>query len=72
MSTYIVAFHISDYAYLANSPVRRIPKRIFTEPAAINSSELALEASNFLIEAFTDLFGIEYSLAKMDHVAIRG
>lgn len=70
MSTYLVAFHVSDFSSVSVTPPRSIPQRMFTRSTAINATALPLEAGELLVEALTDYIGIEYSLPKMDHVAI--
>lgn len=72
MPTYLVAFHISDFAYVTSSTPGEIPQRIFARPTALNTTELAVEAGELLIDAFRDYFGIEYSLPKIDQVGVPG
>lgn len=72
MSTYIVAFHVSEFPYVTSSPPRSIPQRVFSRSNAINSTYSALEASELLIDALSDYIGIEYSLPKLDHLAVPG
>ncbi|XP_037037757.1 endoplasmic reticulum aminopeptidase 1-like [Bradysia coprophila] len=70
MSTYLVAFHVSDFLNVTSTPPRSVPQRIFSRSTAINATALPLEAGELLIDALTDYIGIEYSLPKMDHVAV--
>lgn len=70
MSTYLVAFHVSEFPHITSTPPRPIPQRIFSRSNAINSTNLALEVGELVIEALSDYIGIEYSLPKMDQVAV--
>lgn len=72
MAPYLIAFHISTFPNVTSSTPRSIPHRIFSRSDAINSTRLALESSELLIEAISDYIGIEYSLPKIDHVAVPG
>ncbi|XP_037026046.1 aminopeptidase N-like [Bradysia coprophila] len=67
MSTYLVAFHISDFSYRANPPDRNIPHRAFARPNAINQTALVLEFGERVLDKLSDFIGIEYALPKMDH-----
>lgn len=72
MSTYLVAFHISDFPNVTSLSPGEITQRIFARPTAINTTELAVEAGELLIDAFREYIGIEYSLPKMDQVGVPG
>lgn len=70
MSTYLVAFHVSDFSNVTSLSTGDIPQRIFARPTAINATALPLEAGELLIDALRDYIGLEYSLPKIDHVAV--
>ncbi|KAJ6633455.1 Aminopeptidase N [Pseudolycoriella hygida] len=72
MSTYLVAFHISDFPYVTSLTPGEIPQRIFARPTAINTTEVAVDAAEVLIDAFRDYIGIEYSLPKVDQIGVPG
>lgn len=70
MSTYLVAFHVSDFPNVTSSTTGTIPQRLFARPTAINATALPLEAGELLVDALTNYIGIEFSLPKLDHVAV--
>ncbi len=72
MPTYLVAFHISDFPYVISETPGDIPQRIFARPTALHTTDLAVEAGELLIDGFREYFGIEYSLPKIDQVAVPG
>lgn len=69
MSTYIVAFHISDFAHV-QSTSSNIPHRIFTRSNAINQTSNALRSSELLLDALSEYIGMEYVLPKLDSVGL--
>ena len=70
MSTYLVAFHVSDFSYRESPPGGNVPHRTFSRPNAIDQTELVLEFGELVMDTLSDFIGIEYSLPKMDHVGI--
>lgn len=72
MPTYLVAFHVSTFPYVTSTPPRPIPQRIFARSTAINTTDLAIDAGELLIDAFSEYIGIEYSLPKLDQVGVPG
>lgn len=70
MSTYLVAFHVSDFTNATTSSDGVVPQRLFARPTAVNATALPLEAGKLLMDALTEYIGIDYSLPKMDHVAV--
>lgn len=69
MSTYLNAFIISDFVSL-NSSQGRVPHRVFARPNAINQSQLTLEAGVKILDAIERYLNVEYSLPKMDQIAV--
>lgn len=70
MSTYLVAFHISQFPHVTSSTPRPIPQRMYSSSIAIGLTNVTLESGEALIEAISDYVGIDYSLPKMDHIAV--
>lgn len=70
MSTYLVAFHVSNFPHVTSTPPRPIPQRVFSRSTAINLTNLALGAGELLIDALSEYIGIEYTLPKMDQIAV--
>lgn len=72
MSPYLIAFHVSNFPHVTTTPPRSVAQRIFSRSTAINSTSLALETGELLMEALSDYIGVDYSLPKLDHVAVPG
>lgn len=70
MSTYLVAFIVSDFGHLASSETRDVPQRAFARPNAVNQSTLMLNAGELILDALEGYLGVNYSLPKMDQVGI--
>lgn len=71
MSTYLVAFHVSDFRNVSiDASPGKLPQRLFVRSTAINATALPLEAGELLFDALSDYIGVEYSLPKLDHVAV--
>lgn len=66
MSTYLVAFIVSDFGHLASSEPRAVPQRTFARPNGVNESTLMLSAGERIMDALENYLGVNYSLPKMD------
>lgn len=69
MSTYLVAFIVSDFGHLSGEP-RDVPQRTFARPNAVNQSTLMLSAGERIMDALEGYFGVNYSLPKIDQAGI--
>ncbi len=72
MSTYLVAFHVSDFPHVTSTPPRSIPQRMFARPTAIHDTHTALEAGELLLDALSDYVEIAFTLPKLDQIAVPG
>lgn len=71
MSTYLIAFVISDFSNKSNAGnTTALPHRVFSRPSEIESTLLALHDGERLLNAFGNYLQLNYSLPKMDQVAI--
>uniref|UniRef100_A0A0A1X672 Endoplasmic reticulum aminopeptidase 1 n=1 Tax=Zeugodacus cucurbitae TaxID=28588 RepID=A0A0A1X672_ZEUCU len=70
ISTYLVAFVISDFVYISEE-YRGVQQRIFTSPLIADKGRDALKNSVRTVAMLEDFFGIDYPLAKLDHVALK-
>lgn len=71
MQTYLVAFVVSDFNYIENATVVP-PQRVWAKPSSISAGDAsyALQVSPILMKALEDYTGINYTLAKMDQIAL--
>ncbi|XP_018415731.1 PREDICTED: leucyl-cystinyl aminopeptidase [Nanorana parkeri] len=69
MSTYLVAFIVSD---MKNSSINANGTlvSVYTVPHKVDQAQYALSAGTSLLEFYTQYFGINYTLSKLDLVAI--
>lgn len=67
MSTYLIAFVISDFDYTAD-----LNHRIFLRPALIanNRADYAIGVSPGILDAIADFVNVPYALDKMDQIGI--
>lgn len=70
ISTYLVAFVISDFVYISEE-YRGVQQRIFTSPRIADKGRKALKNAVRTVAMLEDYFGIDYPLAKLDHVALK-
>lgn len=70
MSTYLVAFVVSDYVNTTNA---NGTFRVWTKPDAADQAQYALEVGEKVIEKLDDYTGIKYStyMDKMDQISIK-
>ena len=71
MQTYLLAFVISDFDYVSNNDVTT-EQRIYADPEKIKrgDGDFALSVVGPVLRKMEKLFGVNYPLPKMDHVAI--
>lgn len=67
MSTYLVAFVVSDFASLVD---QKNNFTVWARPNAIDQAQYALEIGPRSLEILSDLFDEDYHLEKMDMVAV--
>lgn len=70
MSTYLVAFIISDFYYKEKVTENGFTHRIFTQPKKIGKVEYALAESEKILNTLNDYLQVNFSLPKMDQVAV--
>lgn len=70
MSTYLVAFIISDLEYVETETSNGTKIRVYATPGNNNELDFALDIAKRALEWYNKWFGIEYELPKMDLVAI--
>ncbi|NXD10862.1 ERAP1 aminopeptidase, partial [Nothocercus nigrocapillus] len=70
MSTYLVAFIVSDFKSVSKITSRGIKISVYTVPDKIHQADYALDAAVKLLDFYEDYFGIPYPLPKQDLAAI--
>lgn len=72
MSTYLLAFVISDFHNITNFNASRaaIPHRVFARSAVIESAKLALTFGEQALSKLEEYVAVNYTLPKMDQVAV--
>lgn len=68
MSTYLVAFIVSNFPHIGNSNARRF--RVYARPDALNLTQYALAIGEKVINEFESYLQVKYTYPKMDQVAI--
>lgn len=73
MSTYLIAFIVSDFKHLSISAATgsaTTPHRAISRPNAIEQNHLVLEAGELILDAIANYVNVPYSWPKMDQVAL--
>lgn len=70
MSTYLVAFIISDFKSVSKMTKSGVKVSVYAVPEKINQADYALDAAVTLLEFYEDYFSIPYPLPKQDLAAI--
>ncbi|NXW65200.1 ERAP1 aminopeptidase, partial [Eurystomus gularis] len=70
MSTYLVAFIISDFKSISKITSHGVKVSVYTVPDKINQAHYALDAAVKLLDFYEDYFSIPYPLPKQDLAAI--
>ncbi|NXA31968.1 ERAP1 aminopeptidase, partial [Eudromia elegans] len=70
MSTYLVAFIVSDFKSVSKITSHGIKISVYTVPDKIHQADYALDAAVKLLDFYEDYFSIPYPLPKQDLAAI--
>ncbi|KAF5299259.1 hypothetical protein FQA39_LY02432 [Lamprigera yunnana] len=71
VSTYLIAFIVSDFEYRESPPTKNnVTFKIFAKGGAINQVEFAKELGPRVLEYYENYFNISYPLPKQDMIAI--
>uniref|UniRef100_A0A1A8RCC1 Aminopeptidase n=1 Tax=Nothobranchius rachovii TaxID=451742 RepID=A0A1A8RCC1_9TELE len=70
MSTYLVAYIVSDFLSVSRTTQHGVKISIYAVPEKINQTAFALDAAVKLLDFYDDYFGIPYPLPKQDLAAI--
>jgi aminopeptidase N len=69
MSTYLLAFAVSDFAHLKSNDTD-VEFKVWTRPAAIHQGEYALEIGPKILDFYANYFNVSFPLPKMDFIAL--
>jgi len=75
MSTYLLAFLVSDFKYLSNEDTKidgQALQSIYTRPGKEQKAKYGLENSVKLLDELEKFAGMNFSLPKLDSGAIPG
>ncbi|KAM8940284.1 glutamyl aminopeptidase isoform 2-T2 [Pelodytes ibericus] len=70
MSTYLVCFAVHQFLYVEERSSRGIPLRIYAQPAQLSTANYAAKTTKTVFDFFENYFDLEYSLPKLDQIAI--
>lgn len=70
MSTYLVAYVVSEFASLSSVMSKNKMFRVWARPEAIQRAKYSLEIGPKIIDFFEKYFGVDYALPKMDFIAV--
>lgn len=68
MSTYLIAFAVTDFRYRANDANSTLPMRVFATPSNYAKTEFPLVEGEKAIKALENYLQVPYVLAKMDQI----
>ncbi|XP_037773484.1 aminopeptidase N-like [Penaeus monodon] len=70
MSTYLVAFVVSDFSYIPSTSGEGILFRVWAQSSAIRQAEYASQLGSKILSFYETYFNVSYPLPKMDMVAV--
>jgi aminopeptidase N len=71
MSSYLLAFVVSDFAYRAiNNGPSEVEQRVYGRVTDSDKFELALTSTDLLLKALEEFCYFKYELPKLGHVAV--
>ncbi|XP_042891875.1 aminopeptidase N-like [Penaeus japonicus] len=70
MSTYLVAFVVSDFAHVNSTEIEHVVLRVWARPEAIDQAEYANEVGPKILSFFEEYFNLSFPLPKLDMIAV--
>ncbi|KAJ8385784.1 hypothetical protein AAFF_G00182280 [Aldrovandia affinis] len=70
MSTYLVCFAVHQFDFVEETSSRGVPLRIYAQPLQIATATYAAEVTKKVFDHFETYFNMNYSLPKLDKIAI--
>lgn len=68
MSTYLIAFAVTNFRYRANAADSSFPMRVFATPNAYNETEFLLGESEKAVKVLENYLQLPYALPKLDQI----
>ncbi|KAI8743539.1 aminopeptidase N, partial [Biomphalaria glabrata] len=70
MSTYLLAFIVSDFSYTQNTTKNEVLYRAWSRPEVVSSTKYALDVGINILTYFEEFFNVSFPLPKQDMIAI--
>eukprot|EP00730_Choanoeca_flexa_P015746 TRINITY_DN7298_c0_g1_i2.p1 TRINITY_DN7298_c0_g1~~TRINITY_DN7298_c0_g1_i2.p1 ORF type:complete len:872 (+),score=286.73 TRINITY_DN7298_c0_g1_i2:3-2618(+) len=70
MSTYLLAFVVGEFDFVATVTDHGVPIRCFSTPGMSHRCEFALDCAKRCLDLYDDYFKVPYPLPKLDMIAI--
>jgi len=70
MSTYLLAFCVGEFDYVAGTTKNGVSIRVFAPPGRSEQGRFALDVAIRTLDIYDDFFGLPYPLPKLDMIAI--
>uniref|UniRef100_A0A8C1G6R0 Aminopeptidase n=1 Tax=Cyprinus carpio TaxID=7962 RepID=A0A8C1G6R0_CYPCA len=70
MSTYLLAFTVSDFTYISKSSGTNIHIHARTEAIEAGHADYAIQVTENILKYYQNIFGLKYPLKKIDQIAL--
>uniref|UniRef100_A0A8C2KTD7 Aminopeptidase n=1 Tax=Cyprinus carpio TaxID=7962 RepID=A0A8C2KTD7_CYPCA len=70
MSTYLLAFTVSDFTYISKSSSTNIHIHARTEAIEAGHADYAIQVTENILKYYQNIFGLKYPLKKIDQIAL--
>ncbi|XP_011213465.2 aminopeptidase N [Bactrocera dorsalis] len=67
--TYLIAFHISDYAYTEGS-LFGLPHRLYSKPSELGNHQFGLVSGMLVLQGLADYYNVSFVMPRLAQVAI--
>lgn len=70
MSTYLIAFIVSDYTFSASKSIHNTTQRVFASNETIDQTSYALSESERILYELEEVLQVKFPLSKLDHATV--
>lgn len=71
MSSYLIAFVVSDYQFKTNTNNPNVFRhRVYSRPAEVENTKLALKDGERILNALEKYLKVDFTLPKMDQIGV--